>query len=177
MVTVSDELQSLINNPAHQDMPLQSIKDDLNELLGTVSGVEVVGPFHVAFNTPGVADTFCPLVDLAAGTTVIRVWAITTEVWDFGGDGVSLTVDVQDPGGTNLNEVYAVDSMTSTPAFIKEASAEPDELGGGTFHVPRVARVPDDAIGWLLAAYIFSASSSNIPTAGGSDFYALIYTP
>jgi hypothetical protein len=116
-----DELRSLVNNLHHQDMPLQSIKDDLNALLDeaeTMSGG--VRRLDLGIITPAdLASTPPVLYTPSAGEIVGPVILADLTFADLGGLAIQITRQEQiDPDiDPNFPPLAAWDSDLARDAF------------------------------------------------------------
>jgi hypothetical protein len=131
--------------------------------------LEVIGPFTVDWDTPGVNNNRIDLASIASGTTVIRAWALVTEAWVTDqGDHFQFSVEIGDAAdATSLVLTDYPDSDGSVQVF--EAPGESLINGGWN---ARVGKVP--AAGWKLRADVWINGAGTL-LSGSIDFYALVY--
>lgn len=155
----------------------QYYPDAASSGVGAPQQVSLLGPFPIAFDTPGLDDGVV-LAELPAGTIVIRAWVIVTTptsepehllIIAIGGPGYSQSGD----GDTHHLIVYGV-AEDLTGNFNEDTYAVEPGIGidANPQGVSKVGMAT--AEGAVLVAL---SSDLGTATSGAFDIYALIATP
>lgn len=140
--------------------------------LGAAQTVSLLGPFHVAWDTPGIygGSPTVELVPLTQGTIVVRAWAVISEAFNGLNDEIVLHVTIA--------------GDLDNPATFAHIDAE-GALGAGGY--VGILPLPSDAAPGtqeLIGVAVGSGDKLSVsvnadvpPTTGEADIYALIATP
>lgn len=135
---------------------------------GGVQTIRLLGPFHVTFETPGIAgdEDGAVLTELDAGTLVIHVAVVPTAAWN-GGDLTALDIYIggEDFGPPDDN----FRTITGDPFVVAELN--PRTGGGSTGGLARAVFGAVTTDGALLI------QGDGAATEGAADIYALIAEP
>lgn len=132
--------------------------------------LQLLGPYTVDFDDPGVNDSKIDLADLTAGTVVIRAFGFVTEAWDSPvNDGFQFSLEIGNSGDTE--SVVVTDYPTSPGTLASWIEGSVTTPTGLTTLVGRTT-----GTGWKLRAVAY-ANGSGDPTVGSIDWYALAYVP
>ena len=143
----------------------------LSDLGGGVAGVglltQLVGPFHIAFETPELQNNGVGLLEVPAGSWLTGVAVVITESWLSSLVNTPEFVVTLVPGDPTQPWASGA-GFDSSSRMSVDPTADVLAALPGTF--TPVATVVD---GWLLAAYYPDDSTPG----GEADIYAIIATP
>lgn len=125
----------------------------------------LIGPFPIAFNTPGIgsSEDGALLTALEAGTIVLQHMVVTSIAWE-GGSGLGINFGGPDFGAPN-------DDFGLLGTLYATANLNP---GGGNGYKLGLSQ---SVFGLLESDGALIAQGSGNFTAGASDVYALIVRP
>lgn len=125
--------------------------------------VRLLGPFAVAFDTPGITDQ-AALTTLSAGVAVIRAWARVTASWSPSNPGFRI-------GAGGSGAVTNGDYWTVTE-YDALGEAQEDSGAFAEANIPVDQRIVTVLENGFLVAHLTSAAAQ-----GEADIYALIAEP
>lgn len=137
---------------------------------GGGGGLDVLGPYTIDWDNPGVNSASIELAPLAQGVVVIRAWAFVTEAWVTDqGDGFQFAIGLGAAGA----DWYVTDYPNSNGS-LQSFEAPGSSLVPATEWGTRVAAVT--GADWKLWGDVWINGSGTLES-GSLDIYALVYTP